>query len=298
MSKKHKNIFFMEILNDILKINDTNVIIIYDTDGNIWFGLRDIIKSLGYSNIQKAMANIKTSINNKKLYSNLYPTPTGEGSLYYNKTDSYGQLEGSTNMLKPNKIFINESGLYEILSKTTKPHAKLFMDKYFTDIMPTIRKTGNYKLHKSDKLKLDKVNKKLNSVKKSNKSLLNNQRNIIYPVGNALYVITKIINKKKYYKIGYTKNLNKRLKVYNTGEPNKILFNYYVMVKNKEIDNCIKSIMKNEEFIKNKEYYMTTLNKILKFISKCDKTLNKINCGYCLELCDFDIIKNHKCKYI
>ena len=105
MSKKHKNIFFMEILNDILKINDTNVIIIYDTDGNIWFGLRDIIKSLGYSNIQKAMANIKTSINNKKLYSNLYPTPTGEGSLYYNKTDSYGQLEGSTNMLKPNKFF-------------------------------------------------------------------------------------------------------------------------------------------------------------------------------------------------
>ena len=151
------------------------------------------------------------NVHDKKLYSNLYPTPTGEGSLYYNKTDSYGQLEGSTNMLKPNKIFINESGLYEILSKTTKPHAKLFMDKYFTDIMPTIRKTGNYKLHKLDKLKLDKVNKKLNSVKKSNKSLLNNQRNIIYPVGNALYAIIKIINKKKYYKIGYTKNLNKQI---------------------------------------------------------------------------------------
>lgn len=106
-------------------------------------------------------------------------------------------------------------------SKTTKPLAKLFIDKYFTDIMQTIRKTGSYKLHKSDKLKLDKVNKKLNSVKKSNKSLTNNQRNIIYPFGNSLYVIIKIINKKKYYKIGYTKNLNKRLKVYNTGEPNK-----------------------------------------------------------------------------
>jgi prophage antirepressor-like protein len=288
MSKKQTNMFFMEIFNDILKINDTNVIIIYDTDGNIWFGLKDIIKSLGYSNIQKAMANIKTSINNKKLYSNLYPTPTGEGSLYNINKD----------ILKPNKLFINEAGLYEVLSISTKPQAKLFMDKYFTDIMPTIRKTGSYKLHKSDKLKLDKVNKKFYSIKKSNKSLLNNQRNIIYPDGNALYVITKIINKKKYYKIGYTKNLNKRLKVYNTGEPHKILFNYYLMVKNKEIDNCIKTIMKNEEFIKNKEYYMTTLNKILRFISKCDTTLNKINCGYCLELYDFDIIKDHKCKYI
>ena len=142
--------------------------------------------------------------------------------------------------LKPNKIFINEAGLYEVLSISTKPLAKLFMDKYFTDIMPTIRKTGSYKLHKSDKLKLDKVNKKLNSVKKSNKSLSNNQRNIIYPIGNALYVITKIINKKKYYKIGYTKNLNKRLKVYNTGEPNKILFNYYLIVKDKKIESMEK----------------------------------------------------------
>ena len=37
MSKKHENIFFMEVFNDILKINNNNVIIIYDTDGNIWF---------------------------------------------------------------------------------------------------------------------------------------------------------------------------------------------------------------------------------------------------------------------
>jgi len=273
----------MDIFNDILKINDTNVIIIYDIDGNIWFGLRDILKVIGYRSLENAMATIYIDKKNKK---------------YYNKIDSYGQLEGSKNMLKPNKIFINESGLYEILSKTSKPLAKIFMDKYFTDIMPTIRKTGSYKLHKSDKLKLDKVNKKLNSIKQSNKSLTNNQRNIIYPIGYALYVITKIINKKKYYKIGYTKNLNKRLKVYNTGEPNKILFNYYLIVKDKKIDSCIKKIMKNEEFIKNKEYYMTTLNKILKFISKCDKTLNKINCGYCLELYDFDNIKDHKCKYI
>ena len=154
MSKKHENIFFMEVFNDILKINNNNVIIIYDTDGNIWFGLRDILKVIGYTSLENAMATIDINVQNKK---------------YYNKIDFYGQLEGSKNMLKPNKIFINESGLYEILSKTTKPLAKLFMDKYFTDIMPTIRKTGSYKLHKSDKSKLNKINKKLSSIKKSNK---------------------------------------------------------------------------------------------------------------------------------
>ena len=75
MSEKQTNMFFMEIFNDILKINDTNVMIVYDVDGNIWFGLRDIIKSLGYSNIRKAITNIKTSDNNKKIYYDLCGTP-------------------------------------------------------------------------------------------------------------------------------------------------------------------------------------------------------------------------------
>ena len=56
--------------------------------------------------------------------------------------------------------------------------------------------------------------------------------------------------------------------------------------------------MKNEEFIKNKEYYKTTLNKILKFIKLCDESLNKICCGYCLKCYNFTKIKLHKCKYL
>ena len=37
------NIFFMEIFNEILKINNNEIVIIYDINGNIWFVLRDII---------------------------------------------------------------------------------------------------------------------------------------------------------------------------------------------------------------------------------------------------------------
>ena len=218
----------MEIFNEILKINNNDIVILFDKKGNVWFGLRDIIKSLGYKNLENAITKIKITINNKKSYDKIQP-PSGEGG---------------SKSIKPHKKFINEAGLYELLAISSKPFAKIFMNKYFTEIMPQIRQYGSYILDKTNKLKLDKVNKKLNSVKKSNKSLTNNQRNIIYPDGNALYVITKIINKKKYYKIGYTKNLNNRLKVYNTGEPNKILFTYFLMVKNKEIDSCIKKIMK------------------------------------------------------
>ena len=73
MSKKQDSIFFMEIFNDILKINDHEISIIYDKKGNIWFGLRDIIKSLGYNNIETAITKIKITINNKKSYDKIQP---------------------------------------------------------------------------------------------------------------------------------------------------------------------------------------------------------------------------------
>ena len=172
------------------------------------------------------------------------------------------------------------------------------MNEYFTKIMPKIRETGKYIMDDLNKNELDKLNTKLDFIKKDNKSLINNQRNVIYPNGKALYIIKKISHEKNYYKIGYTKNLNRRLKTYNTSFPYKILYNYYLMVNDKSIDRCIKNVMHNEEFIKNKEYYKSSLNKILKFIKSCDKRINEICCGYCLKCYNFETINVHKCKYI
>lgn len=276
------NSFFLDIFNKILKINDNEIIIIFDNDNNIWFSLRDIIKVLGYNNVTNAITNIKISSEYKMEYSKIL-TPNGQGVKKF---------------IKPNRKFINEPGLYELLSISTKPLAKIFMDEYFTKIMPEIRKTGKFMLDNQNKKKLNKINNKLTLVENNNKNLLNNQRNLVYPIGNALYVIIKIINNKNYFKIGYTKDLNKRLKVYNTSFPYKIFYNYYILVNDPDINRCIKNIMKNEEFIKNKEYYKTTLNKVLKFIVLCDKSLNKICCGYCLKCYNFKKIKLHKCEYL
>ena len=169
------------------------------------------------------------------------------------------------------------------------------MDKYFTDIMPEIRKNGKYILSKQEMHKTNEIN---NELKQENIELKNNLRNIVYPDGPSLYLILKIVHNKKYYKIGFTKNLNKRLKVYNTGLPNKIYYNYFIMVKNKHIDSCMKNIMKNQEFIKNKEFYLAKLSRILEFIKSCDLNLDKICCGYCLKCYIFSKVKLHKCKYI
>ena len=41
MSSKY---FFLDIFNNILDYNNNKVMIIFDGDGNIWFGLRDVMK--------------------------------------------------------------------------------------------------------------------------------------------------------------------------------------------------------------------------------------------------------------
>lgn len=177
---------------------------------------------------------------------------------------------------------------YKLLTNSTKELAKKFRDEVFSNILPTIRKTGTYNIENKDKLK--KLNNEIIQLK-------NNQRNIIYPIGKAIYIIKEIYNNKKYYKIGYTKNLNKRLKVYNTGSPNKILYKYFCLINDEDIDKCIKKTLKNKEFIKNKEYYVINTKQIIKVINKCDKRIKTICCGYCLKCKKLDTITTHKCKY-
>jgi hypothetical protein len=70
------------------------------------------------------------------------------------------------------------------------------------------------------------------------------------------------------------------------------------MIDDRLIDQCIKNVMHNEEFIKNKEYYKSSFRNILKFIKSCDKRINNICCDYCLKYYTLETITNHKCKYI
>lgn len=193
--------FFLDIFNNLIKYNEKEIFITIDTFNNIWFKMKDIFIVLGYNNARKAVQNMKVNENYKTKYKNI--------SLYPSRgTSSYN--------INKNTIFINESGLYQLLSLSTKPLANKFKDELFTSIMPQIRKNGKYIMDENNKTKLNKINQKLQEIKKDNIDLLNNQRNIIYPKGRALYIIIIIKNNKKYYKIGYTKDLNNRLKVYNT----------------------------------------------------------------------------------
>lgn len=203
----------VDIFNNLLKYNEKEIFIVIDINNQIWFKLKDILKILNYNDLSRTVSRLK--IDDKTPFKNIKVLPSMAVPLNFQTTT----------------IFIDEAGLYKLLTNSTKELAKKFRDEVFSNILPTIRKTGSYNVSNMNKIKT--LNKEIID-------LQNNQRNIKYPKGKAIYIIKKVINNKKYYKIGYTKDLNKRLKVYNTGTPNKQLYKYFCLIKDASIDICIK----------------------------------------------------------
>jgi len=56
---------------------------------------------------------------------------------------------------------INKNGLFMLLSLSTKPLAKLLMEKYINDIMPKITLTGKYISSSNDQINIDILNENI-----------------------------------------------------------------------------------------------------------------------------------------
>ncbi len=270
----------VDVFSNILNINDINIYMIVDDKGIFWFHANRIAKALGYVKSYDTIKNLVSQDNIKK-----------QKNIKIIK--SHIRMGDQKDIQKLTK-YINETGVYEFLLNSHIKLAKELKTELVSKVLPQIRKTGEYILSKAEKDKLNKINDKLKKLETDNKALINNQQHIDYPNGKYLYIIKVKHNKKLYYKIGYTKNLNDRLKTYNTSFPNKIYFNYIVKIKNETIDKCVKKIMKNKEWIKNKEYYKTSLTQIINFIKECSSSMKYIVCGKCLKKYNLDTIKQHK----
>jgi len=61
----------LDIFNNILDYNNNKVMIIFDVDGNIWFGLRDVMKMLGYVDILNIVNNMKINDDYRKKFIDL-----------------------------------------------------------------------------------------------------------------------------------------------------------------------------------------------------------------------------------
>jgi prophage antirepressor-like protein len=272
----------IDVFDNLLKINNKEVFIVLDINNEIWFKMKDVLKVLDYSNSRKAVQLIKINKDYKLKYKNipLYPS------------------RGTTSILNihAKTIFINEAGLYQLLSNSTKPVASKFRDELFTTILPSIRKTGIYKLKAKDNKKLKKINKKF-------KEEINyyEDKHVYKPTNNSyIYILKKNIANKKCYKIGYTDDIEKRISVYKTGKSDiKLIYYMAIDFDGLMTEDCIKNTNKLHKLKKKTDdLCYISLKQLKESILDClDRFTNHIcNCTFCKKKFKFRNLDKHICK--
>jgi prophage antirepressor-like protein/predicted GIY-YIG superfamily endonuclease/DNA-directed RNA polymerase subunit RPC12/RpoP len=129
-----------------LSFEGTNFFYFKDDNNEIWFKGRDVAKILGYKDTKDAIQQ-HIDKEDKIPYKDLVAVPNTPQKGITN-------TEGSNLNIKPNTIFINESGLYSIMMTSKLPKAKEFKRWITKEVIPTIRKTGSYSLINKPDVKL------------------------------------------------------------------------------------------------------------------------------------------------
>ena len=245
----------MELLKQIdetITFNEQNIRVI-GTCQEPWFVAKDICNILELPNITNALKILPEKWRGLKLL------------------NTFG---GEQNM-----IIINESGLYKLIMRSNKPIAQKFQEVVCDDILPTLRKKGEYKIQSiidknkeleeeklrlenekikveqekikvdKEKLRIENENKKLeaeqhisqNLIKQLNKKLEKKQRTK-YELTNCVYIISNNLFK-GYYKIGKSSSFNNRLNSYTSGAPVEYNVDYICKVRNKSEETAIENMV-------------------------------------------------------
>ena len=255
-----------EFYDNIFKFNDTDILVLFDKDSNVWLSYNSILKSLGYTDLKKLKKRLAINDEYFDSYENIY----SQSKL--NKTKNEYQ--------KPNEKFINESGIYLLLSRSSKHSAKDLSKILFTEVLTDLRKKGRYILSKNDSRIMTKLTQKIKKYQKELK--LTQKLSFRDETENGFIYVLKIKthhngNNKICYKIGYTSNLEKRLSTYKTGNPNiELVHQENLKCNKKQLEKCVISL-NTLKLLKNKAEIIcnVSLEKIKAEISDCKKLLEK-----------------------
>lgn len=104
---------------DIFRFEEQEVRTHIDENGEPWFVAKDVCVILGIGNTSQAVSRLDTEDKNTIILNEGIPG-------------------------NPNTSIINESGLYELVIRSDKHEAKKFRKWITSEVLPSIRKTGNY----------------------------------------------------------------------------------------------------------------------------------------------------------
>ena len=246
----------MELVNQIdetISFNNNNIRII-GSSNEPWFVAKDICNILDLKDVSNALLNISEKWKGTKVIST---------------------LGGEQNMR-----IINEAGLYKLIMRSNKPIAQKFQEVVCEEILPSLRKKGEYHIQsiidknkelEEEKLRLEEENKLY-----SNRILKKNKRK--YKIGECVYVVMSEHIKDE-FKVGQTDDIHKRLKTFNNASPTRfILHKIWYTRFNKPLERLVQDIFQKYRISLNNEWFkMECLEKIVEWVDIFIKSVEKFD---------------------
>ena len=260
----------VDIYQNIIDINGNKILVITDNDNKIWFSLRQVFNVLEYKHARIEVQRIE--IDDKEILT-LESLLKNVSSKYHVEYNNYIQSQMK---------MISESGLFMLLDKSQKPKAVELKRILYSNVLPSIRKTGKFTVNSVDKAKLKKLTKKLQLFQKEQSIKNTTTKKYINKTGKGFIYVLKVTKLKNgkieiCYKIGYATNLTKRLMVYKTGHPDiELVHQENINISKKQLEKCVlnlnilKRLSSKNEIICNK-----SLEEIKSEITDCKKLIEK-----------------------
>jgi prophage antirepressor-like protein len=218
-------------IDETISFNENNIRVI-GTYQEPWFVAKDICNILELKNVTEAMKIIPEKWRGSE------------------KLNTFG---GDQNML-----IINEAGLYKLIMRSNKPVAQKFQEVVCEDILPSLRKKGEYKiqsiinknkeleeekvrLENEKKLKDAELNKKNKEIKQLH-TLVKKKAKKKYSYSHCVYIISNP-DIKNCFKIGLTGDRNNRLDALAPGAPRPYNIEYSRELQNAKEETAIESLL-------------------------------------------------------
>lgn len=234
-----------ELINSIdmnLSFNDETIRVL-GTSENPMFVVKDICNILGLTNVTETLRNI----------------PEKWRSSVSLKTGNSSNFQTS--------CVVNEAGLYKIIMRSNKVISQPFQEFVCEEILPSIRKTGEYKYQKildeknkleEEKTKIQEENKIIKDqkikveeeVKKLRKKYVKQPKEVL-DQKNVVYLMTSEESEKVgEYNVGKALDLSKRKESYNHNKLHDFKVIYYISCKNSKFMDLLESVilMKLEKY--------------------------------------------------
>ena len=234
-----------------------------DKQQNIWFVGKDVAEILGYSKTRDALSRHVDNEDKKQLFT------------YHTSVHKTGTVAPSGSMC----TYINESGFYSLLLSSKLEKAKKFKHWITSQVLPSIRKYGYYKMFDNPNNKMFKIENETDLHYKVVQLIRNYYPDSILVAGLGENQDTE------------EKRLDSYKKGYQRGQPDLMILDYHkeykglcIEFKSPTNNYCVsESQLKMKEKYRNNDYAFILSNdydKISKLIHKY-MTGVRILCKYC-----------------